>query len=145
MRCFVYANLHKACWSIKALNGPNAGRVVAHADKVVLQDATFKVSEAGRQRVLKERRKNVHAGVVGVLVAHRGATWRYADPSAHSRILSGKHWFSTNFVDAGISVTYDPYTGPTFVNRATQEPVSQARAALLSDDRKVYAIKVKEE
>lgn len=65
MKVFVYFNLHKKCFSIRALEGSNKGRVVAHRTEVYLTDAVFKVSEAGRQRVLREQRKNVHAGVTG--------------------------------------------------------------------------------
>lgn len=65
MKVFVYFNLHRKCFSIKALEGEFKGRVIAHASYVSLHDCTFKVSEAGRQRVLREKRKNVHAGVVG--------------------------------------------------------------------------------
>ena len=46
----VYWNLNRRCWSVK---DPATGKVVAHADRVVLSDAVFKVSEAGRQRVLR--------------------------------------------------------------------------------------------
>lgn len=65
MRVYVYYNLHKKCFSIKALEGENKGRVIAHRDFLDLHDVTFKVSEAGRQRVLRERKKNIHAGIVG--------------------------------------------------------------------------------
>lgn len=65
MRVFVYRNLRKQCFSIKALEGPRKGRVIAHRHFVDLTDVTFKVSEAGRQRVLKTGQKNVHAGLVG--------------------------------------------------------------------------------
>ena len=58
----VYWNLHRNCYSVQ-----QNGLVVCHADQVELKDVTFKVSEKGRQRVLKERRKNVHAFVVGYL------------------------------------------------------------------------------
>jgi len=47
------------------MEGEDKGRVVAHEDFVVLKDAKPKVSKAGRERVLREKRKNVHAGVVG--------------------------------------------------------------------------------
>lgn len=67
MKVFVYFNLHKKCWSIKALEGANKGRVVAHMNQLTIHNATFKVSEAGRQRVIKTKHKNVHAGVVGFL------------------------------------------------------------------------------
>ena len=65
MKVFVYFNLHRRCFSIKALEGPDKGRVVAHSYDLFLKNVVFKVSEAGRQRVLREKRKNVHAGVVG--------------------------------------------------------------------------------
>jgi len=51
------------------LEGPDKGRVVGWASTVLLSDVTPKVSEAGRQRVLREKRKNVHAGMGGYLSA----------------------------------------------------------------------------
>ena len=72
---FVYFNLPKRVWSLKAKrtniipseHGTREGRVTGHADTVILFDTTTKVSEAGRQRVIREQRKNVHAGIVGRL------------------------------------------------------------------------------
>jgi len=58
----VYWNLHRKCYSVQ-----QNGLVVGHTDRIELCDVTFKVSEAGRQRVLKERKKNVHAFVTGYL------------------------------------------------------------------------------
>lgn len=103
MRVFVYFNLHKLLWSVRALDGPNKGRVIQHALEVHLVDCQFRVSEAGRQRVLRERRKNVHAGVVGRL-----AEAVLMDPAATQR------------------VTYNPYKFATFVRVDTLEPVRQA-------------------
>ena len=65
MKVFIYFNLHRKCFSVKALEGAKKGRVVAHVNDAIVYNPTFKVSEAGRQRVLRERKKNVHAGVVG--------------------------------------------------------------------------------
>jgi hypothetical protein len=65
MKVFVYFNLHKRLFSIKALEGEHKGKVVAHLSYVALDNPKFKVSKAGRERVLREGRKNVHAGVVG--------------------------------------------------------------------------------
>lgn len=76
MRVFVYYNFHRGCWSVKALDGTARGRVVAHADKVTVRDAEFRVSEAGRQRVIREKKKNVHAGIVGTLDAWQGEATR---------------------------------------------------------------------
>jgi len=58
--------------------------VVGRGDTVVLRDVVFKVSEAGRARVLRECKKYVHAGAVGVVVpmqewgepAYDIATWQ---------------------------------------------------------------------
>lgn len=69
MKVFVYFNLHRKLWSVKALEGPDKGRVIAHSDAVTLRNAYGKVSAAGRARVLREGRKNVHAGIVGELEA----------------------------------------------------------------------------
>ena len=113
MKVFVYFNLRTQLWSVKALEGPRKGRVIAHRAIVTLKDCRFRVSEAGRQRVLREQRKNVHAGVEG--------SWARA-----SRAGQGKR-----------SVTYNPYQAPTFVERSTRAPVFTAPSAVLVD-RQVY-------
>ena len=64
MRLFVYYNLHRKRWSLRDVK---TRRVIGHCDFLTLLDVRFKVSEAGRRRVLKESRKNVHAGVEGNL------------------------------------------------------------------------------
>ena len=56
----VYFNLHKHLFSVR-----QNGLVVAHDNCVLLEEAVFKVSQAGRARVLREKRKNVHALVRG--------------------------------------------------------------------------------
>lgn len=98
MRVFVYFNLHKKLWSVRALEGQDKGRVIARSPHVLLHDATGKVSEAGRQRVLRERKKNVHAGLVGTLVS--------LDPQA---LLEG----------SGSKITYNPYKYASFVHADT--------------------------
>lgn len=65
----VYYNLHKKKLSIqeKRVNdsGKKVWKVVRHADFVFLRYATFKVSEVGRQKVIREKKKNVHAFIQG--------------------------------------------------------------------------------
>ena len=39
----------------------------AHAGNVTLYNVTMKVNRKGRERVLREKRKNVHAGMQGLL------------------------------------------------------------------------------
>jgi hypothetical protein len=113
MRVFVYFNLHRKCWSLKALEGPNRGRIIAHRYNLTLADCQFRVSEAGRQRVIREGRKNVHAGVVGRIVRRASSACKRA-------------------------VSYNPYKGATFVDRETQAPVERASFAVFNDSRQVF-------
>ena len=99
----VYRNLHRKCWSVR-----HRGRVQNHCDTVTLGNVTFRVSEAGRQRVLRERRKNVHAVVRGTLVAFDGVV-----------------------EDGTLEVTYDPYKGGTFRYALTDAPVYTASVVCL--------------
>lgn len=103
MRVFVYFNLHRKIWSVRALEGENKGRVIEHATDLCLFDCTFKVSEAGRQRVLREKCKNVHAGVVGTIVC----------------ALPDELLFSRR-------ITYDPYQYESFVDFDTKAPQYKA-------------------
>lgn len=115
MNVFVYFNLRKKCFSIKALEGANKGRVVAHRDSVLLFNGTFKVSEAGRQRVLKEQRKNVHAGVVG----HWDET--------------GTDLISINMITTnGTPITYNPYKYDSFVHLYGEHPIKTGRLVALT-------------
>lgn len=67
MKVFVYRNLNRkgVVWSVKSTK---TGLVVDRATSVYLSNCELKVSEAGRQRVLKNKRKNVHAGAVGIRI-----------------------------------------------------------------------------
>lgn len=122
MKVFIYFNLHRKCFSIKALEGANKGRVIAHRNEALVFDATFKVSEAGRQRVIREQRKNVHAGVVG--------QWIGAE--------DGGDRFSIDAISRnGSAITYNPYKYSTFVHRFGEHPIEKARlVALTTNDKK---------
>ena len=108
MKVFVYFNLHRKCLSVRAMEGPRKGRVIRHVNSIVLSCATFKVSEAGRQRVLRERRKNVHAGIVGY--------------DNHADVPM--HW--------GDPVKYNPYKYTSFVHAINETPVHAARMVEIS-------------
>jgi hypothetical protein len=115
MRVRVYFNLHRRCWSVVALSGPDAGRVIDHADKVVLEDVTFVVRPAGRERVLRERKKNVHAFAVGTLA---------------------------NMLPLGCKdrITYNPFKSASFylADYGPAAPISKAHAAQLDQYGHVY-------
>lgn len=57
----VYRNLHTGLWSVKQ------GVVKFHTSFISLRNVQFCVNEKNRQKVLRERRKNVHAYVQGYL------------------------------------------------------------------------------
>ena len=61
-RIEIYRNLHKKCWSIRSMK---TRRVIGHAKTIALKDCSMHVSQAGRARVLREKRKNVHATIRG--------------------------------------------------------------------------------
>jgi hypothetical protein len=56
---YIYWNLHKNCYSVRF-----KGKVIAHLTSLTATGVTFKVSQKGRQKVLREQKKNVHAFVV---------------------------------------------------------------------------------
>ena len=89
LRVEVYRNLHKGCYSIRALSGEDKGRVIDHVQSITLRDVSFVVQPAGRNRVLEEKRKNVHAFVRGTVTDA---------PVSH-----------------GMSVRYDPYLNDAFI------------------------------
>ena len=128
MKVFVYFNLRSKLYSIKALEGPAKGRVVAHASDVIIKDATFKVSEAGRQRVLREKHKNVYAGVQGHLVSFKGTRTPIAI-AAH-QLSSNAWWLSCLDVDTarharevGTQVKYNPYLCGSFYRRVNDKAI----------------------
>lgn len=121
MKVFVYWNLHKGMWSVKALEGPNKGRVIARVPAITLANVQGKVSEAGRQRVLREGKKNVHAG----LVAER-AYFSESNP-VRSMVES-----------VGDTITYNPRKYTSFVHTVDESRFEGAAWAVLTADRRVY-------
>ena len=88
----VYRNLHKKCWSIR-----QGGKVKVHTSYLCLQDVKFVVQPAGRQKVLDEQKKNVHAYVKGYLISARES----------NRITEDIEWTCD-------VVSYNPYKHPYF-------------------------------
>jgi len=132
VKVFVYRNLHKEgnVYSLKALDGPAKGRVVAHAHGVMLEDCQFVVSETGRKRVLKEKRKNVHAGIVGELVSVAGYQTRIHVAKLIEALpqYNDESWLKT--FNPGIPVTYNPYLYTSFVIKGTTTPIFKAEKVM---------------
>lgn len=128
MKVFIYRNLHTGKWSIKALEGPSKGLVIAHARAIVLSDVTPKVSQAGRQRVLNERKKYVHASLVGNIVSAFDLDVRHEQGNEIAKAVStGVH----STVGSSM-VSYNPYKYDYFFNVDRPElELIQADAAFL--------------
>lgn len=58
----IYRNLHKNCFSVlKYIPQKKGYRLHEHITDAYLHEVEAKVSESGRQKVIKEKQKNVHA------------------------------------------------------------------------------------
>lgn len=99
----VYRNLHKNLWSILDVK---ERKVVTHLHTLNMTQAVFIVSEAGRKRVLKEKRKNVHAFIQGYLDVEYKAEPTVLTPPRQAY--------------------YNPYKQKTFTDRLSGTPLGTA-------------------
>jgi len=66
-RVQIYRNLNTGTLSMRAKTS-KGWRVVGHPKSVEIGSAVFVVRKAGRERVIREQRKNVHAWIEGELL-----------------------------------------------------------------------------
>lgn len=120
----IYWNLHKRVFSVRAVDGRHKGRVVAHCHDIVLKDVSFLVDNAGRQRVLRSRRKNVHAFVRGTILR------AYGKPKAGVSVPGlrddGQEKQSVRMPSGSRPVSYNPYKGPSFFLKDTNDDINTA-------------------
>lgn len=95
MEVRVYRNLTRKCWSVQHKTR-KGWRLLTHTDSIALQNATFSVSLAGRDRVRREHKKYVHAYVYG-------------------QISNVNEKFLPLFDGEGERVNYNPYKNDHFV------------------------------
>ena len=114
----VYRNLNNGMWSIR---DSKTKQILAHATAVLLHSPTFHVQPAGRDRVRRERRKNVHAYVKG----------RYIPPT-----LTPPTDYDALFKET----TYDPYNDDYFM--ADGLPLYQATLARFTENKKLEVIEL---
>ena len=105
----VYYNFRKKLFSVQE-KVDGKWKVVEHTKDLVIRNATFKVSEAGRQRVLKEKRKNVHAFIIGERFPFYPRIPIYKDP-----------------------VTYNPYKNTHFTAINANRPIDSAKYVTIVD------------
>ena len=104
MKVRIYYNFRKKLFSVQEkVNG--SWKVTEHTNDILLRNVEFKVSEVGRQRVLKNKRKNVHAFILGERL-----------PSLPS----------LPFVHRD-EVSYNPYKGENFIVVSLQKPLDWAK------------------
>lgn len=108
----VYYNLHKHVWSVR---DRATGRVVLHCGRVDLVDVTFRVGQRGRDRVLEEQRKNVHAYVTGRLVNWDSGTVTEAGSVTDVDEYHQRDRLAVFPRFGNPEVTYNPYKYKSFV------------------------------
>jgi len=114
MRVEVYFNLHKKLFSVRDCK---TGRVVHHTHLIWIEDPVFVVRKAGREKVLREKKKNVHAFV-------RGTWFKVQSDLDVSRLID--HQACSD------EVTYNPYKYDSFVTKHDAEPIDFGRLASLT-------------
>lgn len=118
MKVEVYRNLHNGMLSIR---DAKTKHVVGHADRVTLSDVSFHVSESGRQRVLRERKKNVHAVVRGNLL-----TYMFGGGFKGRSLTPYIKYNGEQFAMSDTQVKYNPYKYDSFM--ADDAPIHSAEA-----------------
>jgi hypothetical protein len=99
----IYFNLHKKTWSVR-----QGGKVVQHTNFICVRDPQYVVRKTGKEKVRREKRKNVHAFVRGY-VENRLPT----------------------FPKKNMFVTYNPYKNDSFVERNTNDSICSSPYAAL--------------
>ena len=112
-KVFVYYNLHKHKWSIRC---EKTKLVIGHTDTIVMVNCTFKVSLKGKQRVIKEQRKNVHAGIQGTILG----------------------FYNIPELSEFLEVTYNPYKYDSFVYKNSENSIYSTDNIVYMDNKKVY-------
>lgn len=115
-RVRVYRNLTKKTISIQ---DAKTNLVIMYSDAVSLSNCKFVVRQKGREKVLREKRKSVHAFVVGELDD------KYEEPKTEERRLIRQ-------------CSYNPYKFGYFYDILTQEPIREATRVWVLKDGTIF-------
>jgi len=126
----IYRNLHKQTFSIQGFVPDKKGyRVTERANTMLLNDVKFKVMETGRQKVLQEKRKNVHAFITPL-------TYNVLQNGKTLDEMKGLMKFKT-----AREIYYNPYKFNSFVYKDTEESLEgKSLKEVLMINNKVYEI-----
>ena len=113
----VFRNWKLGCWNLM-----QDGRLCATARQVRLVDVEFRVRDSGRERALRDGRRNIHAYAIGRLVAH-------LHPDAAGE-LGARH---------AREVFYDPWRCERFTDRDSGAWVLGAEDVLFDEGGVTYA------
>ena len=120
MKVMVYYNLNKHTFSVT-----HNSKVIMYVDYVKLKDVEFRVRQGGKEKVRSEKRKNVHAFVIGELL-------EYSEYPSKDILTP-----SSNEI-----ITYDPYKYDSFVFKNTEEPVYRAQEVdMINAKDKLFVVK----
>ena len=120
-RTYFYFNLHKHVWSCM-----QKGKVIRHADCIVMNNCEFRVRPGGHKRVIEERKKNVHAFAISD---------EWSDRFMHPNV---------SFETLGfVEISYNPFKADHFYVKATGERVDHAECVILFPSKRVMALNPK--
>lgn len=115
----VYYNLNKHTFSVT-----HNSKVIMYADYVKLKNVEFRVRQGGKEKVRSEKRKNVHAFVIGELLEYFEYPSKDIPTSSSNEVI-----------------TYDPYKYDSFVFKNNKEPVFRAKEVdMINSKDKVFLI-----
>ena len=106
---YIYRNLTRGGFSVK-----HKGKVIDHADCIHAEGIEFRVNQAGRDRVLREKKKYVHAYVV-----------------ADSYTVQGDEWQQLCTHEFNHEVHYNPIKQDCF--KSMTKPVTNVKSVLLGN------------
>ena len=110
----VYRNINKTSPTgvhVYSVRGDD-GLVKKHVESIHLKDCKLRVGKKGRERVLAEKRKNVHAYIQG----------------------KEMDWYMGQWA-ASVEITYNPYKYDSFVVMKTGEPIHEAHTVMIVQNR----------
>tara|TARA_B100000579_G_C22756246_1_gene816586 strand:+ start:87 stop:446 length:360 start_codon:yes stop_codon:yes gene_type:complete len=117
MRVDIYLNIHKSKKlgkKVFSIKDKKINKVVDHSSGgFFIKNASFIVSKAGRERVIKEKRKNVHAFIRGQFVTG-------LKPSKEA------------------IATYNPYLYDSFVDSVTKKKIFASDLVYIDLNGKIY-------
>lgn len=138
-RVKVYFNLNLDCLSVI---DAETGLLYCHAHRVELHNARFRVQEAGRQRVIKNKRKNVHAYIIGDchdigdVAKERHRLVRDKIEKYEICQCEGTMWCEECIPESGEQFRhgyYNPYKHKTFVDDISNKSLFKSERVILRD------------